>query len=267
MQEEKEDTQQQASAHAKPEPIALDKSGALVLRNNDDMRRVTNLWFESQMLPSAFQANDSWNKDPRYKVTAQMAKQRIFTAVQMLQGLGFDFRQTLPLLKNIAFVKGAVFIFGDLPLIIVERSGLMVDKEEWVFDEDGKRICSQNKNLKAKVFGAKVRVKPKGRPWKEQEYTIEDAIAAKLLPRQAGEKSAMSDKAQDSAWLKHTKRMLIMRARGYCLRDNFALAFADTTHAGILESDVDQIPADYEETQVIDVEPEDDDLSDLSDIY
>lgn len=94
-------------------------------------------------------------------------------------------------LQNIAVINGHPSIYGDLALALVERSGLLEAIDELVDEK-----------------GATCTVKRKGRNAITRHFTQADAKQANLW-----------DKA--GPWKQYPKRMLQMRARGFCLRDAF----------------------------------------------
>ncbi len=136
-------------------------------------------------------------------------------------------------LRQIAVIKGTPSLFGDLPLALVQASGMLAHHREYLIDEDGHEICVKNKNLKAKVFGAVCEVMRKGETQiTERYFTMEQAKAASLLG--------------SDAWAKYPQRMLGYRARSAAIKDKFAdclngLAIAEYDHDVIIDHNTGEI--------------------------
>lgn len=136
-------------------------------------------------------------------------------------------------LRQIAVIKGTPSLFGDLPLALVQASGLLAHHKEYLIDEEGHEICVKNKNLKAKVFGAVCEVMRKGETQiTERYFTMEQAKSASLLG--------------SDAWAKYPQRMLGYRARSAALKDKFAdclngLAIAEYDHDVIIDHNTGEI--------------------------
>jgi len=98
-------------------------------------------------------------------------------------------------LQNIAVINGRPGIYGDAALAVVRASGLLEQyKEEIVGEGDEK--------------GVKVTVKRRNFEPATETFTVKDAKTAGLW-----------DKA--GPWKQYPKRMLMFRARGFLLRDQF----------------------------------------------
>lgn len=107
-------------------------------------------------------------------------------------------------LQSVYIVNGIPQLYGDAPVGIVEASGLLEDRtetEEGTFPEDN--------------YTWLVTVKRRGhsKP-RVSRFTIGDAKTAKLWGK-------MSKDGVPSSWVLYPKRMLLWRARGYALRDEF----------------------------------------------
>jgi hypothetical protein len=106
-------------------------------------------------------------------------------------------------LQSIYVVNNSPHLYGDAPKAIVEASGLMEDCKE--FEEgtypqkDYKWVCI---------------VKRRGRSKRRSEFSIADAETAQLWGKKSKE-------GKPSPWVLYPKRMLMWRARGYALRDEF----------------------------------------------
>jgi hypothetical protein len=108
-------------------------------------------------------------------------------------------------LQSIYIVNGLPQLYGDAPKGIVEASGLMEDCQEFeegTFPEDGfKAVCLVKRRDHSKP--------------RRSEFSIADAKTAKLWGK-------TSKDGVPSAWVLYPKRMLMWRARGYALRDEFS---------------------------------------------
>ncbi len=116
--------------------------------------------------------------------------------VGMLHGMEVGFTP-MAALQSIAVVNGMPTIWGDGALGLIQASGLLEDKKEWIDTDD------------AGGWVAHCELKRKGQPsWNKQTFSWEDAKVAKLL-------------GKDTYQL-HGKRMLQRRARARAMADGFA---------------------------------------------
>lgn len=118
----------------------------------------------------------------------------IMVAIQLGMELGLP---PLAALQNIAVINGRPSIYGDAALAVVRGSKLLELYEEEDIKDDKPDKC-----------GVLVRVKRKGHPVAESVFTVGDAKRAGLW-----------DKA--GPWKQYPRRMLMFRARGFVLRDQF----------------------------------------------
>lgn len=118
----------------------------------------------------------------------------IFIAMQMGAGVGFDPMQAV---QNIAVIKGRPAIYGDAIPALVLSHPACGGIREWYEGEEGtddyKACCGMTRNGKEEV----------------RYFSIGDAKKAGLW-------------GKDGPWKQYDKRMLQMRARGFCARDQFA---------------------------------------------
>lgn len=122
-----------------------------------------------------------------------------------------------PSLRNIAVIEGTPSLFGDLPLALVQRHDEFVYYEEFTIDSEYKKICFENKNLDAKIFGGVVKLQRLG--MKEPHsfsFTMADAERAGLLRRA---KNGMP-------WEAYPQVMIVRRARIIAIRALFADALS-----------------------------------------
>ena len=116
-------------------------------------------------------------------------------------------------IKSMYVVNGTVALFGDLPLALVRKSGLLEYIAEAQFDENGIEIRRENNNLSEECFSARCVVKRKGEPEIIKDFSWAEATRAGLDKNKYGEKQTYKN---------FRKRMLQMRARTTALKDTFS---------------------------------------------
>lgn len=204
-QTQNEVTKTEALREKAPSAIAL-KDGLLSPENSNEEWRVADLMLKSAALPSQF------------KNVPQ-----VIMAMQFLKQHGLP---VMVAIRQTTIINGTLSIWGDLPKALVDRSGLMEEFEEFLFDKNYQQINFENKNLEAEVFGALCRVKRHGFGSIEKTFLVSDAKKANLWDK--------------SIWKLYPKRMLQMRARSLALKD----AFPDVLSGiAISEYDYDSIDA------------------------
>jgi hypothetical protein len=100
-------------------------------------------------------------------------------------------------LEAIYIVNNRATLFGDAPKAICEASGLLEDYEQSYEGTEG-----------TDDFRAVVTSKRRGRKPQTESFSVRDAKTAELWGKKG-------------PWTTYPKRMLMFRARGYNLRDNF----------------------------------------------
>lgn len=114
----------------------------------------------------------------------------IIAAIQMGSEVGFKPIQSL---QNICILDGYPTIYGDGMLALVRSSPLCAYVNE-TFDSDKmEATCTTKRSDTGEII--------------TRNYSLKDAESAQLILQ--------------NHWIKHTKRMLQMRARSFCLRDAF----------------------------------------------
>ena len=116
-------------------------------------------------------------------------------------------------LKSMYVVNGSVALFGDLPLALVRRCGLLEEFEELQFDKNGKAINPENNNLNEECLSATCCVKRSGEGSITRTFTWEEVLKAGLDKNKWGLKETYQN---------FRKRMLQMRARSWALKDAFS---------------------------------------------
>jgi hypothetical protein len=124
----------------------------------------------------------------------------------------------LQALQTIAVIGGRPAVWGDGALGLVEASGLLVQKREWLEGEGDSQVAS-------------CEVLRRGKPEPiVRRFSVADAKRANLW----GKKSA---DGIPSPWVLYPTRMLQMRARSWALRDEFP----DVLRGLAIREDVDDI--------------------------
>ena len=117
----------------------------------------------------------------------------ILVAVQMGAELGLA---PLQALQNIASINGRPSVWGDAALALVQGHPAYVSHREWVEGEGMERAgyCA---------------ITRRGSGEHVQRFSMKDAERAKLL-------------GKPGPWSQYTDRMLVLRARGFAIRDKFS---------------------------------------------
>lgn len=135
---------------------------------------------------------------------------KVIVAYQMAKELKLA---PLVAMRQIAVIEGTPSVYGDLPLALAQRSGLLESIEEFFIDEAGDRITWQNKNLSASAWGAVCLLKRKGdAAVSEYYFTLDQAKEAKLYP----------PRKPNMPWSNYTADMLKYKARSRGLKSKFA---------------------------------------------
>lgn len=121
--------------------------------------------------------------------------EKVLVALQLCHELGLP---PMTSVGKIMVLNGTPSIFGDLPLALVRKSGLLASFEEkWMKSDSGE------------VTGAQCVASRKGEVTLVDRYfTVNDAKVARLW-------------AKAGPWTAYPQRMLQLRARGWCLKDLF----------------------------------------------
>lgn len=176
----------QAATPAVRVPIEMSEGGMLIAKTMDDEFRLAKMYIASGMLPARF-TNEAM----------------VVTAMQFARELRLP---PLTSLRQIAVVHGTPCLFGDLPLGLVQRDGILEWIKEVYLDQDGKVIGLENKNALATPFAAVCIVKRKGdKEPLERIFSLAEAKTAGI--------------DSNPTWKKYPKIMLKYRARSQALKD------------------------------------------------
>lgn len=142
-------------------------------------------------------------------------------------------------LNHMAFVKGKLSIYGELPGTLAERTGEVEEHEVYVIDSNYQVICTANKNLGEAPYAGILKIKRKGRREKEFHYTRDQAVQAGQLPAMKYSKQEQRMVPNpDSPWEKYLTTMLMRKANAH-LKFEFPEAFVGVP---IAEYDFDEAP-------------------------
>lgn len=127
-----------------------------------------------------------------------------------------------PSLRNVAMIEGTPSLFGDLPLALAQRHENFKFYDEFNIDDKYNRLCWENKNLDAEVWGGVVLLQRQGMKDPQSfSFTKVDADRAGLIMRA---KTGMP-------WHSYRPVMYIRRARIMGLRALFADALCGASIA------------------------------------
>ncbi len=136
-------------------------------------------------------------------------------SVAILTGLEIGVKP-MQAVQGIAVIGGRPCIWGDLALGIVRGSGaLEYIRETYEGDESACDWTAARPEGAMLDFKAVCRVKRVGQPEIVTEFSVRDAVVAKLWGKRGYN-------GKDTPWITNPKRMIKMRARGFGLRDGFA---------------------------------------------
>lgn len=153
--------------------------------------------------------NDLWRLSQYVAVSGLAPKgmekpESILVAIQLGLELGLS---PLASLQNIAIINGKPGVYGDAAKALVENSGLLEAFEEWFEDRPGHKVDELPEPIpdtaRAVCFS-----KRRGRSGKTTIFGVRDAKRASLW-------------GKTGPWAQYPQRMLMFRARGFNLRDNF----------------------------------------------
>lgn len=152
-------------------------------------------------------------RTPGFAPKGMESAESVCVAIQFGYEIGLSPMQAL---QSIAVINGRPGIFGDAAKALIESSGLMKDYKQW-YEIDGKKLTTadgysrtptttelKNDNCTACVLSHR---QGRDEPL-VHTFSIGDAKLAGLI-------------GKSGPWTNYPSRMLMWRARGYNLRDNF----------------------------------------------
>lgn len=220
MQNQEQDQQANAQPERPPEPtvdekakeqkalaIKIDDQGLVKIETLSDELSLCKTLVSAGMVPSSLDT-----------------PQKLFAARQLCRELGLP---VMSAIRQVYVVNGTPTLWGDTPLALVRRSGLLLKINEYFVDENFNQISVKNKNLKADVYAAVCEVQRKGDDLKEFFFTKDQAETAGLYTKNR------------SLWKVYPLRMIQLKARGLALKNEFSDILMGV---GIAEYDYDEIP-------------------------
>lgn len=166
---------------------------SLALSSLPEIRAFCEVLAKTSMVPKAYQGKPD----------------DILVAGLQGQKLGLDIFQAM---QSIATINGVPSIYGDAGLAIVRSSGKLEDFDEWIEVEGVRQegpfpitsLAEENKSIVAYCMSKRAGM---SRP-RTTTYSVLDAKRAQLW-------------GKPGPWTNTPQRMLMFRARGWNLRDNF----------------------------------------------
>jgi hypothetical protein len=191
-----DETENPAPAPPRPALPVLHAGGeiaAIIPTSFEDVQRLARYVFASGLAPRGF-------------------KTEAAIGVAIMHGLELGLKP-MQALQGISVINGRPSVYGDVALGLAMTSGFLADHDEFVEGEGDGRI-------------GVCRVERQGMKPIERRFTVDQAKKAGLWQDQArverfrdGRKVEVDN---DSPWFRFQDRMLVMRARGFALRDRFA---------------------------------------------
>ncbi|MEE8298420.1 MAG: hypothetical protein V3R67_03475 [Thermodesulfobacteriota bacterium] len=179
---------------ATPKQLDTTIDGQLVLGSLQDQMSFAQRLIDTKMVGKSFKS-----------------AQQVVIGIQYAKSLTMD---VIPALKMMFVLNGTPSLYGDGPLAMCQRTGLVHAFEEFWVDKDCKQICFKNKNLNAEVYAAICRVRRQGdSKWQEDFFSIDDLTRAGISQDQYGEKAV---------WKKFKRIMMRYKARTLALKSKFA---------------------------------------------
>lgn len=154
--------------------VLTNEKGLLVGASFEDQWRICTAYLRSGLLPKSFDTIE-----------------KVLVGTQFARELGLP---PLTALRQIYVLNGTPNLYGDLPLALAMRSGLIEDIEEHFIEEGGETIAA---TCKIKRRGVATPV--------ERKFSKTDAQRAGLWGK--------------GVWQKYQARMLQCRARSWALKD------------------------------------------------
>lgn len=210
---------------------------SLALSSLPEIRAFCEVIAKTSMVPKAYQGKPD----------------DILVAGLQGQKLGLDIFQAM---QSIATINGVPSIYGDAGLAIVRSSGKLEDFDEWIEVEGVRQegpfpitsLAEENKSIVAYCMSKRAGM---SRP-RTTTYSVLDAKRAQLW-------------GKPGPWTNTPQRMLMFRARGWNLRDNFGdylkgMAMFEEA------MDIDTLPGPDGAYRPVVVATVDEDQADLADI-
>jgi len=174
--------------------LTTDEGGQLNLVSLDEQLAFADRLIKNKMISTSFET-----------------PAQVLIGIQYAKALGMEI---VPALKCMYVLNGQPCLYGDGPLSLIQRSGLVEGYKEFFIDESGEEICFANKNLQKEVYASVCRIKRKGdSEWQEDCFSLDDL-------KQSG--INMSYAKEKLVWQKFRRNMMRYKARSMALKSKFA---------------------------------------------
>lgn len=170
--------------------MEADSSGVLVPKDITEAYKYAAMIHKSNLAPASFDSPE-----------------KILVAMQTARELGIN---PLTSLRSMYIVNGVVNLWGDLPLALVRRSGLMEDFTETQYDSNG--LDMNDEKASRECDKAVCRIKRRGENEIVKTITWAEVQAAGLDKNKWGTKDTYKN---------HRRRMMMMRVRTEAIKDGF----------------------------------------------
>lgn len=122
--------------------------------------------------------------------------------------------EVIPALRQMFVLNGVPNLFGDGPLMMVQKTGKLESIKEYFVDNEFNEICVKNKNLNKEVYAAVCRVKRVGDNQIQEDFFSVDNM------NEAG--TNLTNRGEKLTWRKYRRIMMRYRARTMALKSKFA---------------------------------------------
>lgn len=205
----------EAPPKAVPAPVIVSR-GALAPTDASELARTLNMVAKGGGFPDCFDTTEK--------------RLAAYNMAQSLMGGQWQLA-----VNHMAFIKGKLAIWGELPGTLAQRTGDVQSKDLFLITKEYIKICFENKNLNAPVWGAICQLQRKGHKPIEFFYTLDEATKAGQYPPKKRDGSPNPD----SPWEKHFKIMLMRKAQAQAVKFIFPEALVGVP---IAEYDFDEAP-------------------------
>lgn len=170
--------------------LSTTPTGLMTLQSIPDQLAFARRLIEQRMVSSTFKTES-----------------QLVVAIQWAISMKLD---PVSALRHVYVVNGRPCLWGDGPLMLVQRTGLIEMIDEFYVDASGKRICFENQNLNEPVFASVTRIKRKNdSAIQEDFFTLDDLARAGLS-------------GKNDVWKKWARVMLRYKARSMAIKSKFA---------------------------------------------
>ena len=196
-----EEVKEPAGAPELPKTIPQDYS-SIIEKTGAQIMNVANFMRRAGLIPSSFDTDE-----------------KAALGIQTAMSLGFrTVGQASSAMRRMYVISGSISIWGELPLALVRRSGLLDGIKEFFVDKNQKEISLENKNIFEPPEAFVCRVLRRGdKEWQTHFLTAADLIASGI--ERVGNK--FTDKKKMNLWGKYTKAMWTYRVRNFLLKRVF----------------------------------------------